>query len=317
MLASLGATIPARRTALGHILFNVLAGAIAFGAAPWFLEAVHWMLSPDAPDIIRVALFHTLFNVVGAALMLPAVPLLARAVRRLVPEREPSLTRHLDKSLLSVPAAALDASADVLCRMAALLFEGTARNHAALERQLPELRAGVTRTLEFMAQVPHTAGSPRDRTNLSHACDHLTRLIRALRGIPSGALGHGALEDGSHGRVATNDTAADLTAALHTAAARLDACSAVPADVATALEQISRRVAAWRAETRVRLLDAVSVGEMPASRAEGVLKRIAWMDRVGYHAWRAAAHLAAWAAPASQVPAEPADDPVPAESLVS
>lgn len=311
VLASLGATIPARRTALGHILFNVLAGAIAFGAAPWFLDAVHYILSPRAPDVIRIALFHTLFNVVGAAVALPAVPLLARAVNRIIPERAPSLTRHLDKSLLTVPSAALEASSHVVRQVASQLYEMAARAlpadfappddapsddappdvPPAYVLPLPDLRASITTTLEFLSEVPHVDDSPRDRTNLTHACDHATRLLRALRDVPTGTPDHKPITP------LNKKAVAPLAHVLRSATQQMTSSDRALSPVASSLQDASKRVAEWRVDERARLLAAISAGTLRAADAEVALKQIAWVDRVGYHAWRAAAHLAAWDEP--------------------
>ena len=308
VLASLGATVPARRTAIGHILFNLMAGAIAFGAAPWFLQFVNYLLAAGAPDVIRIALFHTLFNIAGALIALPAVGLLARAVQHLVPEPVPTLTRHLDKSLLQVPPAALDASAHVVRRVAAIVYRRAARladargtasgaGKASTPKELPlsELTASLGTTLDFMARTGNVGEIPRDRTNLAHASDHLARLVKAL--------GDTAATPPTDDRK-PDEPAATLATMLGAAADRLDAADRVETEVADHLEKVSKDLASWRARERTRLLADLSVGQRPVMDADRELGRIAWLDRVGYHAWRAASHLAAWDHPNSTTAAE-------------
>ena len=110
-LASIGASIPARRTALAHILFNAFAGLIGFLFQPLFVETVQRFVANPRQDsgALVIAAFHTSFTVLGAAVALPMADRLARLILRLLPDRGPVLTRHLDNSLVEVPEVALEA----------------------------------------------------------------------------------------------------------------------------------------------------------------------------------------------------------------
>ncbi len=124
-LASVGASIPARRTALAQILFNLITGLLAFMLTPQLLALVDWItlaLGGSEPAV-AIALYHTVFNLMGAALFLPFTEPFARLLVRLIPDRGPALTRHLDRSLLQVPAVAVEASARAFGEIAAAAFD--------------------------------------------------------------------------------------------------------------------------------------------------------------------------------------------------
>lgn len=112
VIAAVGAQAPAKRTALVHILFNVGTGTVAFLLLPLFTHAVDAWIEVYLGDdqALSLAAFHTAFNLLGAILFIPLTGLLAALALRWVPEPHAPLTRHLDASLATVPALALDAA---------------------------------------------------------------------------------------------------------------------------------------------------------------------------------------------------------------
>lgn len=114
LLAALKATPNARRAAAAHVLFNLLTGAVALLLLPWMVDAIEWLrelLELEAAPAVTLALFHTAFNVLGVALMWPLAGrltgFLARRFR--TAEEDEARPRHLDETVLSVPALALNA----------------------------------------------------------------------------------------------------------------------------------------------------------------------------------------------------------------
>jgi len=104
-LVAIGATIPAKRTALANILFNLAAGLIAIVLLPLLIAAVDLLNARFGltPGAVSLAAFHTLFIGLGVALFLPFTPQFARLISHFLPERGESLVQHLDDSLYSVP----------------------------------------------------------------------------------------------------------------------------------------------------------------------------------------------------------------------
>ena len=123
-LAAIGGSVPAKRTALAHVSFNLATGCIAVVLLPLFLWAIglaqrHAGLEAGA---MSLAAFHTLFIAVGVAIFLPFVHRFSRAIERLLPDRGPALTRHLDDTVLQTPAVALEATRRALRETAAETF---------------------------------------------------------------------------------------------------------------------------------------------------------------------------------------------------
>mgnify|MGYP001301501950 CR=1 FL=1 len=125
LLAVIGATANARRVAVAHILFNLLTGVIALLLLPWLLVALsnlgEWLGLDDAPAS-KIALFHTAFNVLGVLLIWPFAERLTRFLqsRFRQAEEDEARPRYLDKTVLAVPALALDALEREVRRMGSI-----------------------------------------------------------------------------------------------------------------------------------------------------------------------------------------------------
>lgn len=86
LLASAGTSVNARRTAVLHLLINVL-GTVVFLGAAQLLPLAGWVFWLDPSDPARqIAHAHTLFNVISSLALLPLGKVLVNITKRLVPE---------------------------------------------------------------------------------------------------------------------------------------------------------------------------------------------------------------------------------------
>jgi phosphate:Na+ symporter len=113
LLAVIRGTPNARRTALAHVAFNVIAAVAGVALLPWMVPMLRTLLetTTDGGENVAVllALYHTTFNVVGVVLMWPLAGRLERWLLRRFHSRdeEEALPRHLDSNTLAVPSTAL------------------------------------------------------------------------------------------------------------------------------------------------------------------------------------------------------------------
>jgi len=110
LLASIGTTISARRTAVAHIAFNVTGVLLFLPFIPYYQNLV----GITSSDVMRqCANAHTMFNVTMTLFFLPLTALLARTVEKVVPGKETVTDlgpRHLERHLLNTPVLALQAA---------------------------------------------------------------------------------------------------------------------------------------------------------------------------------------------------------------
>ncbi len=153
LLAAIGKSREALRTALVHILFNTLGVIVWFWFIPEFAALIR-DISPQHGELEgmkrlaaetprQIANAHTLFNVGNTLLFIGFTTWFSRIVMWLVPvteaEKAHKVTpKYLDKTLLDTPALALDRVRMEIGRMA--------------EHLLPMLRKGVKLAMEGSAR---------------------------------------------------------------------------------------------------------------------------------------------------------------------
>lgn len=122
-IASVNASLDARRTAWGHTLYNVIGVLLVALVLPFFVtfvEVVTAYFQPDAGLDAQIANSHTIFNVVAAILFLPLnkvyVKFLETVIRSKKEIGHENRAIFLDKLLLDTPAAAFKASLSEITR---------------------------------------------------------------------------------------------------------------------------------------------------------------------------------------------------------
>lgn len=114
ILASVGQSRNAKRTAIAHSVFNITGSLIFIWIIPWFARFVEW-ISPKGTELEvisrQIANAHTAFNVANTLIWLPLIWLMVKIVMFLVPGKDESESREgmpvfLDANLLSRPVFA-------------------------------------------------------------------------------------------------------------------------------------------------------------------------------------------------------------------
>jgi phosphate:Na+ symporter len=291
-LAAIGGTVPARRTALAHVAFNLATGLIALLLLPvllWLIALAqrHLGLQPGA---VSLAAFHTTFIAIGVAVFLPFTDRFARAIERLLPERGPHLTRHLDDSLLSAPPVALEAvhraltsaALELVDQAQALMRTDEAMPDAA---RIAETRAALDRIERFLARIPPTHGSePLSALHVAqlHALDHLKRFADRL---------DRATRPGTAARQAALRQPARAFGEL-LALARRALAGEAPSGWPSATASLATSIATLHEEARAEILRQTAAGGAPDPLAAmATLDALRWTERTAHHVWRICHHL--------------------------
>ncbi|MCE5192838.1 Na/Pi cotransporter family protein [bacterium] len=123
-LASIGANVASRRTALTHFLFNSLGVVLIFPFLGPFTRLVA-MTSSYLPR--QVANAHTIFNVTMTCVALLLIKPFERLVRWLLPSRgseeETKVVQYIDERVLVTPTLALSQATNELFRMGHITYE--------------------------------------------------------------------------------------------------------------------------------------------------------------------------------------------------
>lgn len=152
VLASIGATVSAKRTAFIHLTFNLI-GTILFTAVIWiFKDKAVWLLQAVFPNNTQVQLawFHVAFNVSTTLVLLPFVSQLVKLATFVVREKpitesEEGQLKYVDERLLKTPHVALMQVKKEVEYMAAMARENLDRAFAAMRGNSEEYGAEVTK----------------------------------------------------------------------------------------------------------------------------------------------------------------------------
>jgi len=120
IMGAIGANRNARRTAMVHLLFNVV-GATMFAAAFYGIGLfIEWKFLGDSVQAWDISVIHTGFNLIATAVLMPMNGLLVKLAYLLVPEvKGPEKTELLDARLLATPAVAVQRAHEIAGEMAA------------------------------------------------------------------------------------------------------------------------------------------------------------------------------------------------------
>ena len=119
ILGSVGANRNARRTAMVHLLFNVV-GVTIFVVVFYGLGLfIDWKFLTETAAAWDIAVIHTCFNIAAPCVLMPLNGLLVKLAYVLVPEVEEAQKQELlDARLLATPAVAVQRSQEIASRMA-------------------------------------------------------------------------------------------------------------------------------------------------------------------------------------------------------
>ena len=120
IMGAIGANRNARRTAMVHLLFNVV-GAVMFAVVFYGIGMfVQWQFLNDAVQAWDISLIHTAFNLVATAVLMPMNGLLVKLAYLIIPhEYTPQKEELLDERLLATPAVAVQRAHEIAGEMAA------------------------------------------------------------------------------------------------------------------------------------------------------------------------------------------------------
>lgn len=126
-LAAIGTGREAKRVAMAHVIFKIAGVLLFIFWIPTFADLIRWIGAHfDSGTARQIANAHTIFNIGLALLFLPFTQLFATLILKAIPEKkvdrrlEP-IVWHLDDSMMSTPAIALDLARAEMARMAKLI----------------------------------------------------------------------------------------------------------------------------------------------------------------------------------------------------
>lgn len=192
IIAVLHATAHAKRLAVGHVLFNIITGAVALSLLPlliWLVSQLAHLLDLEGSPALILALFHTVFNVLGVMIMLPLGSMLTNRLEKMFrsQEEETGRPQYLDATLAATPDLAVAALHAELRRLLGLVnhlvsdvAQGNDRSTTVIERKAAGMRGLVAAIADFV-------GTVRTESMSHEVGEQLARALRIARYLDESA----------------------------------------------------------------------------------------------------------------------------------
>ena len=144
MLSAIGAKQEAKRAAMAHLFFNIIASIILLPIY-WVVWGVFKPAVLDAAaTFVGVAVVNTAFKVISTAMLLPFSNSLEKLVCRLVPDSKTAEKKvELDSRLLATPPVALQQCGVVIREMAEVAIRAFKNGLSSLNDPSPELAESI------------------------------------------------------------------------------------------------------------------------------------------------------------------------------
>lgn len=188
LIASIGSTAHAKRSAFAHLGFNVVAGCCALVLMPVLIaviDVVEHTFGQGQSVSTSLAIFHTLFNLLGVIVIWPLADYMHnRLLTMFESPLADSRSLHLDSTVPPVPAIALAALQAECMRMHRLLY-------AELEQVLANSANGQTPAIhiseyrQLLNSIQNYAGQIKLQQGGAVQAESLSAVIRVVRAYDS------------------------------------------------------------------------------------------------------------------------------------
>lgn len=154
LFGSLGTNIEARRSAVSHLMFNVLGGIAAALMFPLYAHALPLL----GDELVRqIANAHTGVQLVNGLILLPLAGPFARLIRKMTPSRSAPVARsHLEDDYLDTPETAIVAVLQETRRMANLARKMVRQAMGCMVRRSSEKMSEVLQDEESVDLLKET-----------------------------------------------------------------------------------------------------------------------------------------------------------------
>jgi phosphate:Na+ symporter len=293
ILAALGASLSARRTAVAHVVFNLFTAGLAFTLLPPYLGALErwWpaLIRNDAEFALTA--FHTGFSVIGVLLVLPFTVPFAHLIRRLLPADGNRTVDALGDTPPRDAATAIQLAEEAINQtfvtLLSLLRQALAGERSRRRPQrLEVLQADLDRLELYLDQI-HLGGLSeplgRHLVHLLHGLDHLQRLHERCEEEPE--------------RLRTVVSCASLASERQALQHLVDRMLPLTLErqwreSADAARQVARMLERRVDHYRDEVLARVAAGELGVDDGTERMEAMRWLRRVSQHLQRIGSHLA-------------------------
>lgn len=291
-IAAIGNSAAAKRTAMAHILFNLITAILLF----WIMNPVIDLLTisfglfNEKDPVILLSAFHTFFSLFGVMIIAPATNSFASLIKKIIPDRGEYLTAGLDKSLLGMPTVALEAARHTIILITKIELEmlnqmiHLKQSPESFSQKICELDNAIHKIQEYLGKInsdPSPSNDFQKHVTLLHIIEHLHLIIEAC---------------GEYSEIKTiqrdphfTKIAITLHEEINIILANLDMLK--NNRKLKIIEDTAEQMTSLRIKQREKILRDTARGDIDTTTAYKQIEAIRWMDKITYRIWRAFYHL--------------------------
>ena len=148
VLASFGGTIPAKRAAFFHVLFNVVGSIIFMLILTPFTMLIQWLASSlhILPEL-QLSLAHGIFNIVTTIFFFPLIPSIVKLIKKILPNSKKEINMdlsELDQNVVHLfPSHALEIAKNKIIEMGHITMEAVEGIRAYFDTKNSTAKDGV------------------------------------------------------------------------------------------------------------------------------------------------------------------------------
>lgn len=178
VLASFGGTVPAKRAAFFHVLFNVAGSLLFMLILSPFTILIQWIA--DSINILpelQLSVAHGIFNIVTTACFFPLIPAIVKLIKKILPSSKKEITMDLSELDVNVvqlfPSHALSIAKSKIIEMGHITIEAVEGIRGYFETKNPLAKDGVyemenaintldTKITEYLVLISHETLNDHD-----------------------------------------------------------------------------------------------------------------------------------------------------------
>ena len=148
VLASFGGTVPAKRAAFYHVLFNVVGSLLFMIVLSPFTLLIEWLAGAlNILPELQLSVAHGIFNVVTTAFFFPLIPAIVKLIKKILPSSKKEINMdlsELDQNVVQLfPSHALAIAKNKIIEMGHITIEAVEGIRAYFETKNPLAKDGV------------------------------------------------------------------------------------------------------------------------------------------------------------------------------
>ena len=148
VLASFGGTVPAKRAAFFHVLFNVVGSLLFMIVLSPFTLLIEWLAGAlNILPELQLSVAHGIFNDVTTAFFFPLIPAIVKLIKKILPSSKKEINMdlsELDQNVVQLfPSHALAIAKNKIIEMGHITIEAVEGIRAYFETKNPLAKDGV------------------------------------------------------------------------------------------------------------------------------------------------------------------------------